>query len=80
MSFSSSPRRARQRSRRLRAGSSWCPSCDASYCRDHYRKVEVYDDPRVTGVLPRAAAPQVPLIEAPGPHAGSAIPWDNPRP
>ncbi len=26
------------------------------------RKVEVYDDPRLTGVLPRAAAPQVPVI------------------
>jgi len=26
------------------------------------RKVEVYDDPRLTGVLPRAAAPQVPTI------------------
>ena len=22
----------------------WCPSCDASYCRDHYRTVELYDD------------------------------------
>ena len=27
------------------------------------RKVEVYDDPRLTGVLPRAAAPQVPIVE-----------------
>jgi GNAT superfamily N-acetyltransferase len=27
------------------------------------RKVEVYDDPRLTGVLPRAAAPHVPVIE-----------------
>jgi GNAT superfamily N-acetyltransferase len=27
------------------------------------RKVEVFDDPRVLGVLPRSAAPQVPLIE-----------------
>lgn len=26
------------------------------------RKVEVFDDPRLTGVLPRGAAPQVPLI------------------
>lgn len=26
------------------------------------RKVEVLDDPRVTGVLPRGAAPQIPLI------------------
>lgn len=26
------------------------------------RKVEVYDDPRLTGVLPPTAAPQVPLI------------------
>lgn len=22
----------------------WCPICDASYCRDHYRKSEVYDE------------------------------------
>ena len=22
----------------------WCPRCGASYCRDHYRKYEVYDD------------------------------------
>ncbi len=27
------------------------------------RKVEVFNDPRVTGVLPRTAAPQVPIIE-----------------
>lgn len=26
------------------------------------RKVEIYDDPRLAGVLPRSAAPQVPLI------------------
>jgi hypothetical protein len=26
------------------------------------RKVEVYDDPRLTGVLPEMAAPDVPLI------------------
>lgn len=26
------------------------------------RKVEVYDDPRLTGALPRSAAPQVPII------------------
>ena len=26
------------------------------------RKVEVYDDPRLAGVLPPAAAPQVPII------------------
>ncbi len=44
------------------------------------RKVEVYDDPRLTGVLPRNAAPQVPLIVATDPRAGSAIPCHNPRP
>jgi hypothetical protein len=22
----------------------WCPRCDASYCRDHYLKYEVYDE------------------------------------
>ena len=27
------------------------------------RKVEIYDDPRLTGVLPRTAAPQVPILE-----------------
>jgi hypothetical protein len=27
------------------------------------RQVEVYADPRVAGVLPREAAPQVPLLE-----------------
>ena len=33
------------------------------------RKVEVFDDPRLTGVLPRSAAPQVPIIERrPGPR------------
>jgi GNAT superfamily N-acetyltransferase len=26
------------------------------------RKVEVFDDPRLTGVLPRSAAPQIPMI------------------
>ncbi len=26
------------------------------------RKVEVYDDPRLTGVLPTTAAPQVPMV------------------
>lgn len=29
------------------------------------RKVEVFDDPRLRGLLPRSAAPQVPLIERP---------------
>jgi hypothetical protein len=27
------------------------------------RTVEVLDDPRLTGMLPRTAAPQVPIIE-----------------
>ena len=22
----------------------WCPTCGVSYCRDHYRTVEVYDE------------------------------------
>lgn len=29
----------------------------------YHRQVEVADDPRLAGVLPRAAAPQVPIIE-----------------
>lgn len=28
------------------------------------RQIELFDDPRLTGVLPRTAAPQVPIIEA----------------
>jgi GNAT superfamily N-acetyltransferase len=31
--------------------------------RPYRREVEVADDPRLTGVLPRAAAPHVPIIE-----------------
>ncbi|MCY4565611.1 MAG: GNAT family N-acetyltransferase, partial [Gammaproteobacteria bacterium] len=27
------------------------------------RQIEVADDPRITGVLPRSAAPQVPLLD-----------------
>lgn len=34
----------------------WCPECGASYCREHYRSFEVYDDgffDRVRGVCPK---------------------------
>lgn len=31
--------------------------------RPYKRAIEVFDDPRLSGVLPRAAAPQLPLIE-----------------
>ncbi len=34
--------------------------------RAYARRVELADDPRLTGVLPRSAASQVPIIEAPG--------------
>lgn len=42
------------------------PSALAFYRRSGFlpydRKVEVFDDPRLTGLLPRSAAPQVPVI------------------
>jgi len=42
------------------------PAALAFYIRSGFapydRKVEVFDDPRLTGVLPRGAAPQIPLI------------------
>ncbi len=42
------------------------PAALAFYIRSGFapyeRKVEVFDDPRLTGVLPRDAAPQIPLI------------------
>jgi hypothetical protein len=28
--------------------------------------VEVHDDPRLTGLLPRTAAPHIPLLDPPG--------------
>ena len=31
--------------------------------RPFARQIEIVDDPRLTGVLPRTAAPQVPIIE-----------------
>ena len=43
------------------------PAALAFYQRSGFvpydRKVEVFDDPRLTGLLPRSAAPQVPVIE-----------------
>ena len=42
------------------------PSAVEFYVRSGFvpfkRQIEIYDDPRLTGVLPRAAAPNVPLI------------------
>jgi len=34
----------------------WCPRCGTSYCRDHYRKFEVYDEGLfdcIRGVCPK---------------------------
>jgi predicted RNA-binding Zn-ribbon protein involved in translation (DUF1610 family) len=34
----------------------WCPKCGASYCREHYRSYEVYDDgffDCINGICPR---------------------------
>jgi len=46
------------------------PAALAFYLRSGFapydRKVEVFDDPRLTGVLPRGAAPQIPLIRPRG--------------
>jgi GNAT superfamily N-acetyltransferase len=43
------------------------PAAPGFYLRSGFtpyaRKVEVFDDPRLTGVLPRTAAPQVPIVE-----------------
>lgn len=45
------------------------PNALAFYLRSGFRAyarcVEIADDPRVTGVLPRGAAPHIPIIEAP---------------
>jgi GNAT superfamily N-acetyltransferase len=44
------------------------PSALGFYLRSGFRvyerRVEVHDDPRLTGHLPRTAAPQIPLLEA----------------
>lgn len=44
------------------------PDAVAFYMRSGFvptrRQVEMFDDPRLTGVLPRMAAPHVPIIEA----------------
>ncbi len=46
------------------------PAALAFYLRSGFsayaRQVEVFDDPRLTGLAPRTAAPQVPLIEPAG--------------
>lgn len=57
----------------------WVHTCtlDSSSAQDFYRRsgfraykraIEVADDPRLSGILPREAAPQVPLIEAASDH------------
>ena len=51
------------------------PAALAFYIRSGFRpfkrEIEIADDPRLTGLLPRTAAPHVPLIDAP--IAGSSV-------